>query len=105
MIVEVSEQTLTEHLWSTRKPIVAFVHTPFCGTCKVARKMLEVAVATLGDSMTVYAANLNEMPDRAQEWQIESVPALLVVSPSRIHERIYAFQSVEVVYRTLSNWR
>jgi thioredoxin 1 len=105
MIVDVTDEKLTEYLWAARKPICLFFHTPLCGTCKVAKKMLEVAVATLGDDMTVYAANLNEMPARAQAWQIESVPALLVVSPARVHECLYAFQSVEVVYRTLSNWR
>src|SRR5690349_21730849 len=57
-------------------PFALFVHTPLCGTCGAARRMLEVAAALVPE-LPLTGANLNAMPELAQQFRIESVPCLL----------------------------
>lgn len=74
-------------------PFALFVHTPLCGTCQAARKMLEV-VAELIPEWTVVAANLNFMPGLAERWRIESVPCLLALDRSGTWHKWYRIGSV-----------
>jgi len=62
---------------AAQDPLVLFVHTPLCGTCKAARRMLEIALELI-PSLHAAAANLNVMPELAQIFRIESVPCLLL---------------------------
>ncbi len=100
MLEEVEDSELQERLWKADGPLVVFFHTPLCGTCKVGRKMLTVALAALPEIPSV-ACNLNAMPHWAQDWQITSVPCLLVVERLKVVERVYAFESAGHLFRVL----
>jgi len=74
-----------------------FLYTPICGTCQVAKKMLTV-VQELFPTLQMGMCNINYLPQQAQQWSIESVPCLLIIKNGQIHEKIYAFKSVENVF-------
>jgi len=74
-------------------PLVLLVHTPLCGTCKAARRMLEVSLE-LFPELPVAAANLNIIPELAQIFRIESVPCLLIKRVDGGVEKQYRFGSV-----------
>jgi len=81
-------------LWTAaRGPLVVFVHTPLCGTCKAARRMLEVAHA-LAPELVIAEANLNWMPEMAQIFRIESVPCLIIKRSDGNVSKYYRFGSV-----------
>ncbi|MFC5541846.1 MAG: thioredoxin family protein [Bacilli bacterium] len=77
-----------------------YLYTPFCGTCKVASKMLEV-VEVLLPQIPIGKANINFLEDFAFEQQIESVPCLLITKNGKEHEKVYAFESVQNLYEKL----
>jgi len=74
-------------------PLALFVHTPLCGTCKAARRMLDVA-RVLTPELPIAAANLNMMPELAQVFRIESVPCLLFKRSDGAVRKQYRFGSV-----------
>ncbi|WP_366249943.1 thioredoxin family protein [Terribacillus aidingensis] len=71
-----------------------FVHTPFCGTCQLAEKMLLAVEAMMGQEY-YHKLNASLFPDFMQEHQIESVPCLITFKQGEVQEKIYAFQSVQ----------
>ncbi|XID94438.1 thioredoxin family protein [Paenibacillaceae bacterium WGS1546] len=77
----------------TPAPFAVFVHTPLCGTCQAARKMLEVATKLVPE-LPVSSANLNVMPELAQRFRIESVPCLLFKRRDGSWSATYRFPSV-----------
>lgn len=97
------EQTDWKREWTfTPAPFAIFVHTPLCGTCKAARRMLAVA-AEIVPEVLLMSANINVMPDLAQKFQIESVPCLLVKRKNGSWTKQYRFPSVtELVERLRS---
>ncbi len=81
-MLTLNELELRTHLNEKARPIAVFLYTPLCGTCKVARRMLEIAEHLLPEDILV-AADVNMMPQIAQEYQIRSVPALLLMEADR----------------------
>lgn len=76
---------------------VVFLHTPMCGTCQAAKKMLDV-LQVMDADLKIYMCNMNIAPDLAQSWKIESVPCILPIYRGKIMEKIYAVQSVPALY-------
>ncbi|MCM3388135.1 thioredoxin family protein [Ureibacillus chungkukjangi] len=80
--------------------LVAFyLYTPMCGTCAVASKMMDVIENLLPD-LPLGKANINFLENLAMDYQIESVPCLLISENGNV-EKLYAFQSVPFLYDKL----
>lgn len=79
------------------KPAVIYLYTPLCGTCKAARRMLEVAMHLLPQDLLVAEGDVNRLPELVQRYRISSVPALLVLPADRSTdpEIFYSMGSVE----------
>lgn len=78
---------------AARGPLAVFVNTPLCGTCKVARRMLDIA-AEMMPSLPLVEANLNLIPELATTFFIESVPCLLIKRMDGGVDKMYRFSSV-----------
>jgi len=76
---------------------LVYFYTPICGTCKMAGKMVEV-VAKLFPSLTMGKADLNYLPEMAEQFEVKSVPCLLVVQNGKVIDKIFAFHSVPYLH-------
>ena len=70
-----------------------YLYTPLCGTCAVASKMLNI-VKILNPSLQVGKMNVNYNQNIANQYEVESVPCLLIAENGVLQQKIYAFQSV-----------
>ncbi|RFB15053.1 thioredoxin [Bacillus sp. HNG] len=78
-----------------------YLYTPMCGTCQVASKMIKV-VDELLPLVTIGKSDLNYLPQKAMEWQIESVPCLMQIKDGKVLEKYYAFHSVPYLLEIVS---
>ncbi|THE14204.1 thioredoxin [Bacillus timonensis] len=78
-----------------------YLYTPMCGTCQVASKMITV-VDELLPHVTIGKSDLNYLPKKAIEWQIESVPCLMHLKNGKVIEKYYAFHSVPYLLEIVS---
>ncbi|TQR17357.1 thioredoxin family protein [Psychrobacillus vulpis] len=69
-----------------------YIYTPMCGTCQVASKMMQVINEVV--TYPIGQANINYLENLAMEYEIESVPCLLISKNGIVIKKIYAFQSV-----------
>lgn len=87
----------TRDEWEEKKQkspqVLFYLYTPFCGTCQVASKMLNV-IEVMKAELPIGQADLNYFEDIAIDYQIESVPCLLIAENGHIKEKIYTFHSV-----------
>ncbi|MCF6138576.1 thioredoxin family protein [Pseudalkalibacillus berkeleyi] len=102
MIEEVNYEKVIRQRF-TRQNTVVYFYTPLCGTCKLAKQMLEIAIVTLPNDKlpTIMACNLNHMPAIAREWELTSVPCLAFLKDGKVTEKVYSFQSVDNIYNKL----
>ncbi|CAM3782054.1 thioredoxin family protein [Mesobacillus zeae] len=89
-----------EELIDSHTDGMVYFYTPLCGTCQVAGKMLDVAVE-LFPNISSGKSDLNFMPRLAEQFQIESVPCLILLKEGVPIEKIYAFHSVPFLYEKM----
>lgn len=82
------------------KDFLLYLYTPMCGTCQVAGKMTEV-VSELFPKLIWGKCDLNYLPSFAKQWEIESVPCLLIFKNGKSIKKVYAFHSVPYLYDTI----
>lgn len=83
-----------------KEPFALYVYTSMCGTCQVAGKMLDVIEAA-GAPVSIERVNISYEEALAKQFQIESVPCLLLFKEGEISKKIYAFQSVPYIYEEM----
>lgn len=101
--MKAADEDLLEQIFSPnymQEPVFLFVYSAFCGTCHLARKIIEPLEATW-DNSHFYDINASLYPDFMLNYQIKSVPCLLVIENATKSEEIYAFQSVTYMYQKL----
>ncbi|MFC7322197.1 thioredoxin family protein [Halobacillus campisalis] len=74
-----------------------YIYSPFCATCHLAHTMLETIEHTMEGQM-FWELNASLHPKFMQNYQIKSVPCLLITNNGEIKEKIYAFHSVPYMY-------
>ncbi|MBM7661467.1 thioredoxin-like negative regulator of GroEL [Bacillus mesophilus] len=99
MVVEEWQEIRTGDIMK-HKELALFLFTPICGTCKLAEKMLTVIQELLPD-FPIKKVNLNYTPELASEWEIQSVPCLLLFKHGVLIKKIFAFQSVDYLYKEI----
>ena len=98
---EWNKQLIEEKL-SAKETFCLYLYTPMCGTCQVASKMLLIAKEVLPE--TVFArSDANYLRELANQFEIESVPCLLLINKGSIIKKIYAFQSVPYLVETIKS--
>ncbi|MCE4955809.1 thioredoxin family protein [Macrococcoides caseolyticum] len=88
------------HFELSEGPMILFGYTPFCGTCKLAEKMLDITVATL--SVPVKKIDLNYYANLSQALGIQSVPVLIFVMNGEVKSLSYKFESVTTLYENIN---
>lgn len=99
MLQEVNERELKKTI-ADSSHVIAFFHTPFCGTCKLAGHMIESALQTMSLHGDAVSCNLNMMPAMAETYEITSVPCLMLFEQGKVKDRIYAFRSAACLKNT-----
>lgn len=81
-----------------------YIYTPFCGTCALARTMLE-KIEKVHKETIFYEMNASLYPEFMIENQVESVPCLFIMKEHQIKEKVYAFQSIPNIYNYLMEYK
>ena len=83
-----------------KRTFCLYLYTPMCGTCMVASKMMNVSLELLQE-LECGKMNLNFMQKIAHQYEVESVPCLMLFKNGTLTKKIYAFQSVPYLYEEL----
>ncbi|GGJ90069.1 thioredoxin-like protein YusE [Lentibacillus kapialis] len=81
-----------------------YIYTPFCGTCALARSMLE-KIEAVHQQNIFYEMNASLNPDFMQNYKVESVPSLLIKQDGEVKDKVYAFKSIANVYSYLMTYK
>lgn len=101
-MIELTQSMIDQKCSVEMASFALFLYTPFCGTCKLAERMLMIITET-DPAIVMYKANINRLPSLAIDWKISSVPALLIIHQGEVTRQLYALQSVDYLYRVLKS--
>ncbi|UTH09905.1 glutaredoxin family protein [Macrococcoides canis] len=100
-----SRMSIRTHLQSkdlkrVQEDYIIFGYTPFCGTCKLAEKMLDIVNMSL--KLDILKLDLNYYESLSTQYKISSVPVLLIVKNNEVVDMMFRFESVTSIYEILS---
>lgn len=64
---------------SMEKPVVLDFWAPWCGPCRQLMPILETAIAQAGGNVILAKVNIDENPELAQAFRVQSVPTVLAL--------------------------
>jgi thioredoxin-like negative regulator of GroEL len=99
-MIELGKREIEGLLRFNKRTIVIYFYSPLCGTCKLSSQMLDIALEALPE-LDIYKCNINRVQGVAAEWQITSVPCLVILNRDQIINKIYAMKSVAHIYEML----
>lgn len=89
-------------LSSSDRPVLVDFWAPWCGPCKTMAPALQELALAFEGRIQVLKINVDEAPEAAARFQIQSVPTLLVLHQGQVVERAVGSRSRQDLERMLT---
>ena len=77
-ISTLTQANFAEQIATSEKPVVVDFWAEWCGPCKMLAPILDEVAGENADKITVAKVNVDENPDLARQFDIMSIPTLIV---------------------------
>ncbi len=84
--INVNKANFNEVVMNSDKPVLIDFWAPWCGPCRMVGPILE-EIAAERDDITVVKVNVDEENELAMQFQVMSIPMLVVVKDGQIVNR------------------
>lgn len=100
MAVKITKENFEALVLKSEKPVLLDFWATWCGPCKMIAPVLE-EIAEENEDILVGKINVDEEPELAAAFRIQSIPALFVVSGGKIVNQTVGFQSKDNILKLL----
>ena len=73
-----TQSSFAEEIATSEKPILVDFWAEWCGPCKALAPHLDAVAEENADAITIAKVNVDENPDLARQFDIMSIPTLIV---------------------------
>jgi thioredoxin len=85
---EVTDRTFAQEVLHSTSPVLVDVWADWCGPCKVIAPIVEGLAREYEGQLTVMKLDVDENPQTALAYRVQSIPTLLVFKDGKLAERI-----------------
>lgn len=76
---------------------------PWCGPCKIQLQILEKLSKEIKDQTTIAKVNVDKEAELASQFEVMSIPTLLLFKDGELIEKMVGVQSKELLLRKMSS--
>lgn len=95
-------KTSFQDLISSETPTVIDFFATWCGPCRMVTPILEDLKSDMGDDVRVYKIDVDQNPHLAAQYQVRSVPTLMIFKDGKLQWRQAGVQSKATLKNVLS---
>ena len=85
--ISVTKESFHKEVMMSEKPVLVDFWAPWCGPCRMVLPLVE-EIAEERDDIKVVKINVDEEPDLASQFQIMSIPTLMVVKDGEVVSKV-----------------
>ena len=101
--IEVSDASFATEVLSSNKPVLVDFWATWCGPCKMVAPVLEEIAAERSAALTVAKLDVDANPDTARDFQVVSIPTLILFKDGQPVKRIVGAKGKAALLRELAD--
>jgi thioredoxin 1 len=102
--VTVDDNTFATTVLSSDKPVIVDFWATWCGPCRMVAPVLEQIAAEHPDSLTVAKLDIDANPKTAREYQVMSIPLMIVFKDGKPVRQIVGAQPKAKLLQQLADY-
>lgn len=103
-VIEISDATFAVEVEASKKPVLVDFWAPWCGPCRTMAPIVEEFAAGYAETIKVVKINVDENLAAATNFEILSIPTLILFDGGRQAHRIVGAIPKEQLVGELSKW-
>ena len=84
---KVSDATFESEVLKSANPVVVDFWAEWCGPCRMIAPALEEIAGSLGEKVKIVKLNVDENPQTAAKYNIQSIPTLMIFKDGNMSSR------------------
>ncbi len=100
-VSEVNDSTFQAEVLEAAEPVLVDFWAPWCGPCRAIAPMIDELVSENAGTVKIVKVNVDESPTTAGQYQIHSIPTLMVFKDGNMVEMLQGVQPKQRVQDVL----
>jgi len=89
----VSDDTFEKEVLQSSQPVLVDFYADWCGPCRAIAPIVEEIARELSDRLKVVKLDVDQNPQTAMQYGVQSIPTLLIFKNGKEVERLIGYMS------------
>ena len=96
-IIKLNKENFEKDVLQSEKTVLVDFYADWCGPCKMLSPILEEIASELGEKVKVGKLNVDESNDLAFEYEVMSIPTLILFENGKVVDRLTGLRSKDEI--------
>lgn len=99
-VLTITKENFDKEVLKSDKPVLLDFWASWCGPCRMVGPIVE-EVATIATDKKVGKVNVDEQPELASQFQVMSIPTLVVIKDGKVVNTVVGSRPKEAILKML----